>query len=173
MQFNTFMSYKTTTYSSVIIFVSAVIVASLFFLDHILKIPVCPLCFIQRPSWYIILIVLPLNFLIKSRLQLFINTSIVSLLLLFTMSYGIFQAGAEWKLWQGLASCGNIQQDIKNFIIPNISNSNLLQLPDYIPCSTDPWRFLGISFAGYNVLISLGLLIICFLIFNNIRKLKR
>ena len=62
-----------------------------------------------------------------------------------------FNAGVEWKLWQGPTDCtgpiGNLG-----------SAGSLLERLDTVKvvrCDEIQWTFLGLSLAGYNVLISL------------------
>jgi disulfide bond formation protein DsbB len=64
---------------------------------------------------------------------------------------GTYHAGVEWGLWQGPTDCtgpvGNLG-----------SAGNLLERLDTVKvvrCDEVQWRFLGLSLAGYNVLISL------------------
>ena len=64
---------------------------------------------------------------------------------------GAYHAGVEWGFWQGPTECtgpvGNLG-----------SAGSLLQRLDtvkVIRCDEVQWRFLGLSLAGYNVLISL------------------
>ena len=65
---------------------------------------------------------------------------------------GTYHAGVEWGFWKGPTDCtgpvGNLG-----------SAGNLLERLDtvkVIRCDEVQWRFLGISLAGYNVLISLS-----------------
>jgi disulfide bond formation protein DsbB len=61
---------------------------------------------------------------------------------------GIYHAGVEWKFWPGPTSCtaGDFTpgptSDFKPF--------------HFVPCDDAAWRFLGLSLAGYNALISLA-----------------
>jgi disulfide bond formation protein DsbB len=64
---------------------------------------------------------------------------------------GTYHAGVEWQFWQGPTDCtgpiGNLG-----------SAGSLLERLDtvkVIRCDEVQWRFLGLSLAGYNVLISL------------------
>ena len=64
---------------------------------------------------------------------------------------GGYHAGVEWKLWQGPTECTGPIGDFG-------SASNLLErlkTVKVIRCDEVQWRFLGLSLAGYNVLISL------------------
>ena len=65
--------------------------------------------------------------------------------------FGAYHAGVEWNFWQGPTDCtgpiGNLG-----------SAGSLLDRLDTVKvvrCDEVQWRFLGISLAGYNVLISL------------------
>ena len=64
---------------------------------------------------------------------------------------GAYHAGVEWKFWQGPTDCSGPVVDLG-------SAGKLLERLDtvkVIRCDEVQWRFLGLSLAGYNVLISL------------------
>ena len=66
---------------------------------------------------------------------------------------GTYHAGVEWHLWAGPTDCTGPLTDL------NAGGSLLGQLQsiNVVRCDEAAWRFLGISLAGYNVLISLAL----------------
>jgi disulfide bond formation protein DsbB len=78
-----------------------------------------------------------------------------ALALLFLAGAGVaaYHAGAEWKLWPGPAACapsggvdaGALDAFLKGGQVRAIS------------CTEAPWVFLGLSMAGWNALVSLGL----------------
>jgi disulfide bond formation protein DsbB len=61
---------------------------------------------------------------------------------------GVYQAGAEWKFWDPPSTCA------QGGALPTF-DTNSLSL-DRVPalCGVASWRFLGLSFAGWNALIS-------------------
>jgi disulfide bond formation protein DsbB len=59
---------------------------------------------------------------------------------------GVYQAGAEWKLWE-IPSCG-AAGGMPRF---DLDNLDLHKAPI---CGVANWRFLGLSFAGWNVVVS-------------------
>ena len=64
---------------------------------------------------------------------------------------GAYHAGVEWQFCKGPTDCTGPVGDLG-------SAGNLLQRLDtvkVIRCDEVQWRFLGLSLAGYNVLISL------------------
>jgi disulfide bond formation protein DsbB len=64
---------------------------------------------------------------------------------------GGYHAGVEWKFWQGPTDCSGPIVDFGR------AGSLLQQLDTVkvIRCDEVQFRFLGLSLAGYNVLISL------------------
>lgn len=85
--------------------------------------------------------------------------AIIGLLLLYTCALAVFHAGVEWQWWQGPADCGatagNISSDVGDL---------LSDLADKKPPSCDEaaGRFLGLSFAGWNVIASFLMAILAF-----------
>ena len=78
-------------------------------------------------------------------------SSLLALAALANAWLGAYHAGVEWGFWQGPTDCtgpvGNLG-----------SAGSLLERLDtvkVIRCDEVQWRFLGLSLAGYNVLISL------------------
>jgi disulfide bond formation protein DsbB len=71
-----------------------------------------------------------------------------------TAGIGIFHVGVEQLWWEGLATCtaGSIS---------GISAADLLNpaadVAAPVRCDEIPWQMLGISMAGWNAIISLGL----------------
>ena len=66
----------------------------------------------------------------------------------------VYQAGAEWKFWPGPQSCsgGSLQAssvDLAKFLAGGKIN--------VVRCDEASWRFLWLSMAGWNALISLKL----------------
>lgn len=55
---------------------------------------------------------------------------------------GVFHAGVEWKWWEGITGCSGGASDPFSL--------------DIIRCDEAAWRFVGISLAGWNALISIG-----------------
>ena len=62
---------------------------------------------------------------------------------------GVYHAGAEWSLWAGPADCG-----VGAMAAPTDAGGLLQQLERTVApsCTDAPGRFLGLSFAGWNVL---------------------
>ena len=135
--------------------IAAATLAGAWFFQLVLDIRPCPLCLEQRYAYYL---AVPLGVLVAlaaakdaPRPLLYAGLAILALAALGNAGLGAYHAGVEWGLWKGPTECtgpvGNLG-----------SAGNLLQRLDtvkVIRCDDVQWRFLGLSLAGYNVLISL------------------
>jgi disulfide bond formation protein DsbB len=61
---------------------------------------------------------------------------------------GVYHAGVEWGFWGGPAHCSGPGIEFKG--LDELNNEPAVR------CDKAAWRFLEISLAGYNALISLG-----------------
>ena len=129
--------------------------AGAWFFQLVLDIRPCPLCLEQRYAYYLALPLGALTALLAARhapRQWLMAAFVILLIAALGNAYlGGYHAGVEWKLWQGPTDCTGPILDLG-------SAGNLLQRLDtvkVIRCDEVQWRFLGLSLAGYNVLISL------------------
>ncbi len=134
----------------------ATLLAALGF-EHLGGYAPCPLCLQQRYAYYAALLLAGgagLAFLRAwpgvGRLLL----AICALAYLANAALGAYHAGVEWAWWSGPASCAGGSAGIITDAAELFKRLDSLSAP---PCDKPSWRFLGLSFAGYNVLISLAL----------------
>ena len=133
--------------------IGAVTLGGAWFFEHVLDIKPCPMCLEQRYAYYLVIVLGAVLALAAPRLPraLAIAGLVILALAAFGNSiFGAFHAGVEWGFWPGPATCGGPIQDLG-------SAGNLLQRLDtvrVIRCDEVQWRFLGLSLAGYNFLIS-------------------
>jgi disulfide bond formation protein DsbB len=123
----------------------------------------CGLCLHQREVYWAALAVAAAGWLlVRSRR---FAPEIVALLLAAVFTAGAvlaaFHAGVEWKWWPGPTSCSG--GGIGTVALDDLSG--LLTGDKVRPpaCDEAAWRLLGISMAGYNAMISLGLAALGFL----------
>ncbi|HET6838270.1 MAG TPA: disulfide bond formation protein B [Bradyrhizobium sp.] len=135
--------------------VAAATLAGAWFFQLVLDIRPCPLCLEQRYAYYL---AIPLGALVACaaardapRAVLVAGFVILAVVALGNAGLGVYHAGVEWQFWQGPTDCtgpvGNLG-----------SAGSLLARLDSVKvvrCDEVQWRFLGLSLAGYNVLISL------------------
>lgn len=72
-----------------------------------------------------------------------------------TAGIGLYHAGVEWKFWPGPTSCSGGGTDLGA-----LDGGALLSLDTptgVVMCDEIVWQLLGLSMAGWNAVISLGL----------------
>jgi disulfide bond formation protein DsbB len=121
----------------------------------VLDIQPCPLCLEQRYAYYL---AIPLAILVAiaaareaPRALTVAGLVLLAAAALGNAGLGAYHAGVEWGLWQGPTDCTGPIGGLG-------SAGGLLDRLDsvkVIRCDEVQWRFLGLSLAGYNVLISL------------------
>ncbi|VIO67874.1 Disulfide bond formation protein B [Bradyrhizobium ivorense] len=143
------------TSAAAIAVIAAATLAGAWFFQLVLEILPCPLCLEQRYAYYL---AVPLGAVVAfaaakgaPRPVLLAGLAILGLAALANAGLGAYHAGVEWGFWPGPTDCSGPVMDFSK------AGSLLEQLDKVkvIRCDEVQWRFLGISLAGYNVLISL------------------
>jgi disulfide bond formation protein DsbB len=140
--------------------VSAITILGAYFFQYVVGLPPCPLCLEQRIPYYIaiplalLLMLLALRGAPSSLLRGGLAT--LAVIMFAGVALGAYHAGVEWKLWAGPTECTG---PISNFGAAG-SLMQQIQTTSVVRCDEAAWRFLGLSLAGYNVLISAALAII-------------
>lgn len=131
----------------------AVTVGAALGFQHIGGYVPCKLCLEQRLPYYIGVPVAALAlFASLAKLPPLLVRALllaVALVMMWSLWLGGFHAGVEWGFWPGPTDCGAIA--------PSQAGGSLLdQLDAVMPPSCDQAavRFLGLSFAGWNVVAS-------------------
>ena len=65
----------------------------------------------------------------------------------------VYHAGVEWHIWAGPTDCSGPVGPVG----PVSDLIKKLEAARVVRCDEAPWRFLGLSLAGYNAMISLVL----------------
>jgi disulfide bond formation protein DsbB len=149
-------SNPAVTAALIIAFVSAATIAGAWFFELVMKLRPCPLCLEQRVPYYIAIplaLILALAAWRKAPRAIVIGGLIaLAALMLWGTYLGVFHAGVEWKFWPGPAECSGATQ-----LGPAGGLMDRLKTIVVVRCDEAAWRFLGISLAGYNALITLAL----------------
>jgi disulfide bond formation protein DsbB len=116
----------------------------------------CPLCLQERYAYYFGVPALVVAFF-TARAESFtvarILLVLVGLAFLVNAGVGVYHAGVEWKWWPGPTSCsGGVAVEWGE---GGVASS--IERAEVVSCSEASWRMLGLSFAGWNAVIS-GLL---------------
>ena len=110
----------------------------------------CELCLLQRWAYYIAIPLTGLLLFAPGGLQR-MGLYVLALFWLGSMAFGIFHAGVEWKWWAGPSECTGT--GALSLGLPDLSSPVVM-------CDEPAIRILGLSLAGWNALISLGLALI-------------
>jgi disulfide bond formation protein DsbB len=137
--------------------ISAATLAGAWYFQLVEKLPPCPLCLEERIAYHV---VIPLSLLMAiaalvraPKSLLTVGFVVIIIAMLANTVLGTYHAGVEWRWWAGPTDCTGPLTDL------NAGGSLLSQLNSIhvVRCDEAAWRFLGISLAGYNALISLFL----------------
>jgi disulfide bond formation protein DsbB len=140
-----------------------------WFFQLVIGLDPCPMCLTQRWPYYIGLPILALSLvLIKTGNRKIALTCVAITAALFFAGalYGGYHSGVEWRLWQGPAACTGGQE--LSFNVENLLQD--LKTVKVVDCREAAWRFLGLSLAGYNVIISTIIVALCVLGIARIKK---
>lgn len=107
----------------------------------------CELCLKQRWAYYA---AIPLTLVLLVMPAAIARTGLwlLAFLWLGSMTFGVYHAGVEWKWWAGPSTCG--AGGALTGGLPDLSRPVIL-------CDEAALRILGLSLAGWNAVISLGL----------------
>ncbi len=126
---------------------AATILAALAF-EHLGGYAPCPLCLEERYAYYFAVPASAIALLL-ARME---RTALARILLLLialafiaNAAAGVYHSGIEWKWWPGPSECsGAFELQWENGIVDT----------PIIRCDEASWRFLGLSFAGWNAVVS-------------------
>jgi disulfide bond formation protein DsbB len=113
----------------------------------------CPLCLQERYAYYFGVPALVAAFF-AARAESFTLTrvllALVALAFLINAGVGVYHAGIEWKWWEGPAACeGGVPVEWGEG-----GMASAIERAEVVSCSEASWRMLGLSFAGWNAMIS-------------------
>jgi disulfide bond formation protein DsbB len=114
----------------------------------------CKLCLEQRIPYYAGLPALLAGFLLLGGGARAVVARVLLLLgalaFLVGLGLGIYHAGVEWGFWLGPADCGGGVATTKDAgdLLGQIGRTKV------VSCTEAAWRFLGLSFAGWNAVVS-------------------
>jgi disulfide bond formation protein DsbB len=135
--------------------ISAATIAGAWFFQLVLEVLPCPMCLEQRYAYYF---EVPFAALLAfaaakgaPRNVLLAGLAILALAGIGNAIFGTYHAGVEWGFWQGPTDCTGtgFNPGSAGSLLENLDKVKVIR------CDEVQFRFLGISLAGYNALISL------------------
>jgi disulfide bond formation protein DsbB len=135
-------------------------IGGFFFFEYVVGLAPCPLCLEQRNAYYVSV---PLAALLclgaghgTQRKVVLLGFLVIAAVMLWNTGLSAYHAGIEWKWWPGPQECSGP--------ISNVGSAKdlLNQLNSFSPvrCDEVQWRFLGLSLAGWDVLVSFALALV-------------
>lgn len=160
-QLSTYTRIQPVAAAAIVIAIAGV--ATIFgflYFQYVLLYQPCPLCLEQRIAFYVavplaVMVLLGLS-VGASRKVMTLALGAIAVAMLWNAGLGVYHSGIEWGWWPGPPDCSG---PMTNFG-PAGSILDRIQREHIPRCDQAAWRFLGVSLAGYNVLISLTLAII-------------
>jgi disulfide bond formation protein DsbB len=128
-----------------------------YYFQYVMGLRPCPLCLEQRIAFYVsipLAIVVAIAASRGARPPIAAaGLGVIALAMLFNSGLALFHAGVEWKWWPGPQECSGPLTDLSagGDLLSSLTNLTIVR------CDEAAWRFLGLSLAGYDVLISLVL----------------
>jgi disulfide bond formation protein DsbB len=140
--------------------VGAATILGAWFFQLVVGLKPCPLCLEQRYVYYfgipLAVMVLLGESVGASRKVLLAALLVIAAGMLWNAGLSTYHAGVEWKWWPGPRDCSGPIDSLGNAggLLQDLQSISIVR------CDEAAWRFLGISLAGYDALISLALAIV-------------
>ena len=138
-----------------------VVILSALAFEHIGGYQPCKLCLQQREPWYLgipVMAIACISLMLKGPACLTRGMmAIGGLVMLYSLVLGVHHSGVEWGFWEGPGDCGAVEGGFAT-----TTTDFLKQLEQTVPpsCTDAALRVLGLSFAGWNAVMSVVLAII-------------
>lgn len=145
-------AYRTGAF---VLFGTVAVIATALAFEYLGGYTPCPLCLQQRYAYYAAIPVLFVALVLlgaRHPAPAAMLFGLVALAFLANAGLGIYHAGAEWKFWPGPDTCAATSSPLSTSaggLLKDLGKTRVIR------CDEAPWRFLGISFAGWNVVTSL------------------
>jgi disulfide bond formation protein DsbB len=143
------------TATLVILLVAAAAIAAALISQHVLGLIPCKLCYLQRQPYYVALpvalalVLLPVSDAVRQG-----GLAVLALLFLVSAGLATYHAGVEWGVFLGPSDCGGAPAPAAGGMGDFLKQ---LETTRVVSCTEAAGRFLGLSMAGWNAVVSLGL----------------
>jgi disulfide bond formation protein DsbB len=140
---------------ALVLFAAAAVILTALAFEHFGGYAPCPLCLQQRYAYYA---GVPTLFLALVLLSAGHTRAAAVVFLAAALGFlgnaglGTYHAGVEWKFWPGPDTCAATAQPLSTGaggLFKDLASTRVIR------CDEAPWHFLGLSFAGWNVIASL------------------
>lgn len=152
------LSYSLTAASALLVALGCTFaLAAAWYFQLVVGLAPCPLCLDQRIAYYIGVPVAILVLILLSAGYRGLGRLLLGLLALGLAANAVlagYHAGVEWHFWPGPTACSGGVPVVTGNILEALGTTRVPR------CDEAPWAFLGLSMAGWNVLIAAALALI-------------
>jgi disulfide bond formation protein DsbB len=131
----------------------------------------CTLCFKQREVYWTAGFLAAAGVVVGAipagKRFTYLFNAILAAIFLYGLYLAVYHAGAEWKFWPGPAACASGGGQVSAADLAAVLGKNNIKPP---ACDQAAWVFAGLSMAGWNAVISLGLVVASVLAALRLRK---
>ena len=160
------LKFKIETYLKLIFIISSISIISAYYIEYILGYQPCNLCLIERVPYWLSIILIFTNYILKKNEKFFI----LLLILIFVFSFAVafYHFGIEQGFFEESAVCG-----LKN-AAEIISKEEILQSLNEktVSCKDVTFRVFGLSLTSINMIISLSIIILLIKIYITYEKIN-
>ena len=137
---------------------SASLLLAAFAFQHLGGLAPCKMCIWQRYPHVAAVVIGVVALSLPGR----VLAALGAIAALGTAGVGAFHVGVEQGWWQGPSTCtaGPVSSMSTDDLMDQIMSAPLVR------CDEIPWELFGISMAGWNMLVSLGLAFVWFMAFR-------
>jgi disulfide bond formation protein DsbB len=130
-----------------------------WFFQYVIGLKPCPLCLEQRYVYYF---GIPLAVMVllgegvgAQRKVLLAGLIVIALGMIANAGLATYHAGIEWHWWPGPPECSGPLESLHSTggLLQDLQRKSI----SVVRCDEAAWRFLGLSLAGYDALISLAI----------------
>ena len=127
-------------------FSSMAVILTAYYFEYIEGLFPCKLCYWQRYPHFTNILIFPIFYFFPMRSLIFIGMGSMFV----SISLAFYHVGVEQKYWSGPNSCSNapIEGLTTDQLLDQIMSAPIVR------CDEIAWELIGISMAGWNVLIS-------------------
>ncbi|WP_084398486.1 disulfide bond formation protein B [Henriciella aquimarina] len=140
---------------------SGAMLATAHAFEHFAYLLPCPLCLRQREVYWAAIAMAATGLVLwnirQNRRFLVAFNVMLALVFLTGTVVAAFHAGVEWGWWPAPAGCAVETVDVMNLDLGSIDERTATS-----SCTDAPWSLFGLSMAGWNALVSLGLALLSF-----------
>ena len=154
-------AFKTWRWPLIALLASAAMLATAHAFERFAYLLPCQLCLRQREVYWAAIAMAATGLVLwnirQNRRFLVAFNVMLALVFLTGAVVAAYHAGVEWKWWPAPAGCAAGAVDVVNLDLGAIDERQ-----GTVSCLDAPWRLFGLSMAGWNALVSLGLSLLSF-----------